>query len=201
MALFRLSPQGKVKEFSNQYIETDFLLIFPGQSYFVQKKPYKRIQIPLFRKSLNSFYLPILIFFLAVSLFGAFIFFGNNEIFQNSIFKYIPTLIIVGGIAASLFFAFKKDHISNKEKKQRTIFEEAFGLNAMPSWFHESEKIAFAKIISEKLPVNWMDKIEQNNFTTEEFYILYTYLSYKRTIEKNEIIEKFFSKLDQRIKE
>jgi hypothetical protein len=165
---------GRVHKFSNQYIETRVLgLLFVYQSFFVTDK--KEIEIPLNKVSVSSHYIALsgifVIFLLIVSI-------GSGSVFT------LPLIVVLGGI---MYYSWIYGKPTKIEIKQRTLFQEALGLNALPEWLSLAQRQKYYNQLQPKVDVEHLKTcIENKDYTYEQFCLYYTFIAYYISIYPND---------------
>src|SRR6187402_837008 len=131
--LFTKFSHGKVKDFSNQYIETDFtLLVVPLHSYFVRQtsEGLVRMPIPLNGISLRAFYIPFLLMIGPfVLLLASFVLGLPGDLFQH-VPRYLPFITTLALSGYGVYRLFTDGKPTPHEIKRRTVLEMAMDLNA-----------------------------------------------------------------------
>jgi hypothetical protein len=203
--IFTMFPHGKVKDFSNQHIETDFiLLVVPVNSYFVRQttEGLHRIPIPLNGISLRAFYIPLLLMIGPfVLLFSGIILNWWGDIFQDAprFVGYLPFLTALALSGYGIYRLVTDGKPTPHEIKRRTVLEIAMDLNAQPEWFSAEDRTKFFEKLTTRLPADWRQRIATQTFPPDLYYALYAAIYYDKTIAPTAEKEQLFIMLDKRI--
>ena len=193
---------GKVKEFSNQFIESKFTFFFiPVTSTFiVQREKQKRqeITIPINSASIKAYYHSFLLIFGPPIVLFTCIFFHLGPELPVSL-AYLPLLITLACSAYCIYRAISLGKSQPFEIKRRTVLELALGINALPEWLTHEQRTSYFKQLAASLPADWHQRIALQNFSSSEYYKLYAAIYYDTVIAPTPEKEKLFKTLDIKI--
>ncbi len=200
--LFRPMRLGKVFSYSNQYIETSFLLfLIPLKSYFVNLNAKQTVEIPLNKTSLKNYYISLSLVGSGILFFGSMIVFGPtfSENDSNSYLAYFPSIISGLLILCGLVLGFKIGKSGKYEIKKRTIFQSIVNINALPEWLDSDTANDIFQKCKGQLPQNWKEKITNGELTSDDFFLYYTILAYENRINPTDENSALLNHLDKKL--
>ena len=196
---FKTTITGDVHKFANQYIGTRFyMLLIPIKSQFVILDKGIFIDIPIFAASLKNYFYSTLSAFLGIVLFIFSIAFGLKY-YVNSWILTCTLYLSYFLIAYSFYILFFWGRSNKYEKKRRVIYQEVLGMNALPEWLYRETVEHYFNQIDSDDEIVMIEKINNQSFTSNEFFIFYTYWSYKNVLQPTAENNDIYNKLNKRL--
>lgn len=200
--LIRPRRLGKVFSYSNQYVETSFILfLIPLKSYFINLNAKQTIEIPLNKTSLKNHYITLFLVGSGILFFVGMIGFGPtySENDSNYYLAYLPAIISGLLILSGLLLSFKIGRSDRYEIKKRTVFQSTVGINALPEWLSADIANDIYQKCKGRLPQSWKEKIINGELTSDDFFLYYTILSYENRIYPTAENSTLLNHLDQKL--